>query len=155
MQTGTRAGELPSGREFRNRLLLASGLLSAVSTGVIAAYLYALLRLTHEQWIGLFWIISGLFPLMFVALSLSHRRHWLPIVQCLDLRRSRALESSELEQGFAAASNLAVRMLITGGAWWLLGGVLGAGAMRLTFEGVGWSGFAIMVAAAGSGGFVM
>jgi len=155
MDTGVRTHELPSGRDFRNRLLLASGLLSAVATGVIAAYVYALLRLTREQWIGLFWIIAGLFPVLFVALSVSHRRHWLPIVRCLDLRSAGPLDREELERGFAAASNLAYRMLVTGGAWWLLGGLLGAGGMRLLFEGVGGAGLGIMIAAAGSGGFVM
>ena len=102
VNTSKSASELPSGREFRNRLLLASGLLSAVSTCLIAAYLYALLRLTPEQWIGFFWIVAALFPVLFVALSLSHRRHWLPIVRCLDLRRTRPLQRDELEVGFAA-----------------------------------------------------
>ena len=105
MNTSMRTSELPSGREFRNRLLLASGLLSGVATFVIAAYLFSLLRLTREQWIGFVWINLALFPLLFVALSVTHRRSWLPIVRCLDLRRSRALEREDLELGFAAASN--------------------------------------------------
>ena len=151
----TSTSELPGGREFRDRLQLLSGLLSAASTLVIAAYLFALLRLTREQWIEFSWIVAGLFPLLFIAVTLTHRRHWLPIVRCLDLRRTRPLERDELEAGFAAASNLAVRMLITGGAWWLLGGLVVAVFMRMRFDVIGWRGFTTMVAAAASGGFVM
>ena len=155
VHASTSTGELPSGREFRNRLLLKSGLLSAVATGVIAAYLFALLRLTREQWIGFIWINLGLFPVLFIALSITHRWSWLPIVRCLDLRRSRALERGELELGFAAASNLALQMLITGGGWWVLGGLLGAGFMCLRFDTIDWRGFTTMLMAASSGGFVM
>jgi FtsH-binding integral membrane protein len=146
MDTGMSARELPSGRDFRNRLHLASGLLSAASTSVIAAYLYALLRLTREQWIGFFWVVAALFPVLFVALSVSHRRHWLPIVRCLDLRRTRPLERDELEVGFAAASNPALRTLITRRCL--------VGARRLSrrascacVEAIGWAGFSTMLAA--------
>ena len=84
--------------------------------------------------------LLALFPVLFVAVSVQPPAVWLPLVRCLDLRRTRPLERDELAQGFAAASNLALRMLITGGGWWVLGGLLGAGGMRLRFESIGWRG---------------
>jgi len=146
---------LPSGREFRNRLLLVSGLLSAASTALIAIYLFALLHLSSEQWIGFGWIVAALFPVLFAAQGWSHRRLWAPIVRCLDLRREGACEREILEQGFAAVANYPLRMLLWGGFWWAVGGLLVAGSMRLRFESFTWTAFVTMQAAAISGGFVM
>jgi len=146
---------LPSGREFRNRLLLVSGLLSAASTALIAIYLFALLQLSSEQWIGFGWIVSILFPVLYAAQSWSHRRLWLPIVRCLDLRREGACERDSLELGFAAVANYPLRMLLWGGFWWAVGGLFVAGGMRLRFESLSWTAFATLQAAAISGGFVM
>ena len=67
-----------------------------------------------EQWIGFLWIDRGALP--GVVRRLEHQPPALlaPIVRCLDLRRTRSLERDELQQGFAAASNLALRMPMHG-----------------------------------------
>ena len=63
MNTSRRTSELPSGREFRNRLLLrVAACCRLVATCVIAAYLFALLRLTREQWVGFVWINLASLP---------------------------------------------------------------------------------------------
>jgi methyl-accepting chemotaxis protein len=149
------AVELPTGREFRNRLQMVSGLLSAASTLMIALYLFALIRLTPEQWAGFGWIVAGLFPMLFGAQSLGNRKHWTPIVRCLDLRRAGPLERDVLEHGFAAVANFGYRMLVSGLFWWTLGGLLVAVLMRLCFETLVWSAVISMLAASVSGGFVM
>jgi methyl-accepting chemotaxis protein len=146
---------LPRGREFRARILAASALLSLGGILLICLYLVALLRLGDEQWRGFAWIVAGLFPVLFAAQAWVHHGLWIPIVTCLDRRAEGRATPQELRAGFAGVANLPTDMLVRGGGWWVLGGMLVAAAMHLRFAEFPWLSGAIMVAGAASGGFVM
>jgi methyl-accepting chemotaxis protein len=146
---------LPRGREFRARILSASALLSLGGVLLISLYLVALLRLSGEQWRAFAWIVAGLFPLLFGAQAWLHHGLWVPILTCLDARADGRVTPAELRAGFAAVANLPADMLVRGGGWWVVGGLLVAAGMRLRFADFPGLSGAIMVAGAASGGFVM
>ncbi len=146
--------ELPAGREFRNRLLLVSMLLSAASAVLIAGYAFALMQLPRQQWIGFGWFVVAIFPVLYSFQAWVLRRIWEPIVRCLDLRREGPCEREVVEQGFAAVANYPLRMLLWGTFWWVVGGLVLAGCMRLRFESFALASARTMLMAASSGGFV-
>ena len=156
MNTSVRASELPSGREFRNRLLLASGLLSAVATFVIAAYLFALLRLTREQWIGFVWINLASLPGVVrrlerepPAVLAADRALPRPAAQSgARARRSRAGLRGGVEPGPAHADLGRLAGGCSAACW-------ARPACACASRAIDWRGFATMLAAASSGGFVM
>ena len=68
-------------------------------------------------------------------------------------RRAR-LAPDELRRAFQGACDLPLRTFASGAFWWTLGGVMVAAGMKLRYDDFGAFSFAVMVAAASSGGLV-
>ena len=145
----------PTGRSYQTRVLAVSAALSLATVGVITLYLVALLRMSAVEWTRFASIVGVLFVVLFVAQARMHEYLWRPLVCCLDARAAGRADPALLREGFAAIIALPVRTFSWGNFWWVAGGALVAGAMTVVSEGFRFSDGAIMVLAAGSGGFLM
>ncbi len=146
---------LPDGRSCRARVLAMSCGISLAAVLLIFAYLRALLRLSPDEWWTFAVAVLVLFPILFVAQAWVQRKLWDPLVRCLDLRVNGRAGPQQVREGFAAASNLALRSFAWGGLWWALGGLLVSGAMLWRHPHFSAFSSVAVVAAALSGGLVM
>jgi methyl-accepting chemotaxis protein len=145
---------LPTASELFTRWLRLSALVSFCSTGLIALYLLALLRLPPDQ-LAAFWKILGVaFLLLFGSTNVVNRRMFEPLLRALDARGAGALDAAGLHAGFAAACDLPRKSFLVGNGWWAIGGVIVATPMKLWFPGYSWLSWTVMLAAALSGGLV-
>jgi len=145
----------PTGRSYQTRMLAVSAALSLATVGVITLYLVALLRMSSVEWTRFASIVGVLFVVLFVAQARTHDHLWRPLVRCLDARAAGHADATLLREGFAAIIALPLRTFTWGNLWWIAGGVLVAGAMAVVSEGFRPFAGAVMVLAAGSGGFLM
>ncbi len=146
---------VPSGKQFFAgwmRIMLASSL---ASVSVIALYLLTLLRLPPDQLREfLFVVLPGVALLMFGASAWTSARMFGPLQRALDRYRDGSLDALEAREGFRYAANIPVLQFLAGLGWWLVAGVLVAGAMKFRFESFTWFSFTIMLVAAVTGALV-
>jgi methyl-accepting chemotaxis protein len=145
---------LPSASRFYRRMFLLSIGISAGTVGLTSVYLAALLRLAPGQWWGFAQITAGSFVVLAVAVNEVHKRMFAPVLFALDRRRHARLAPDELRRAFQGACDLPLRTFASGAFWWTLGGVMVAAGMKLRYDDFGAFPFAVMVAAASSGGLV-
>ncbi|HVN37855.1 MAG TPA: HAMP domain-containing methyl-accepting chemotaxis protein [Myxococcota bacterium] len=145
----------PTGRSYQTRMLAVSAALSLATVGVITLYLVALLRMSSVEWTRFASIVGVLFVVLFVAQARMHDHLWRPLVRCLDARAAGQADATLLREGFAAIVALPLRTFTWGNLWWIAGGALVAGAMAVVSESFRPFAGAVMVLAAGSGGFLM
>jgi len=154
---------LPDGRRFFRGYAARVGIVSGISVALIALYVAALLRLPPAQREGFLWILAVAFPLLFAASSWTNHRLFAPLLGMLDRAAGAAgapagrqpVSPGDVRRGFAAAANLPGAQFAVGLAWWALGGLGVATAMRVAFgaafPAMSW---AVMVAGAITGGLV-
>jgi methyl-accepting chemotaxis protein len=146
--------ELPSGAAFGRSLMQSSMAVSVIATAIMAGYLTTLLRLPADQLRGFVWIVAVLFLVLAVTTQWVNQRVLAPLTGALDALAAGDARPDTIQQGFAAAVDFPRRTFVIGMGWWILGGVLVVGAMRLFFPDFQLFSGAVMILAAASGGFV-
>jgi len=145
---------LPTGRALRGRLIALSGVVSLVTTVLISLYLLALLHLSREEWTG-FGVITGvLLVVLFVAVNVVNKHLYDPFLRYLDQRTRGEGDEQGLHEAFRSLMDLPRRNVVWGLFWWVFGGCLVAGCMRLRFDTFGAFSGGVMIAAASTGGLV-
>jgi methyl-accepting chemotaxis protein len=148
------SASMMSSREFVSRMVALSVLVSSVTLGLIAGYLYLLLRLPPAQWVGFFEITALLFVILLVVSTYSGRFFHADVVAFLKAEETAEASGELLPKAFAKLSDLPLAMFVSGIVWWPLGGLLVSSGMALRFEAFEFFPFAVMNLAATTGGFV-
>ena len=146
--------DLPSGSEFRRRLVVLTTPASIVAVLLMSVYLMALLRLPTEQWRTFGWIVGVLFVILSVLTNAVNYRFDAPVVRALEGMREGHATPAEIRAGFATIVDLPRRTFLIGWGWWVLGGALVATAMRVAHDDFRLFSGVVMVAASASGGLV-
>jgi methyl-accepting chemotaxis protein len=145
---------MPTPSQLFARWLRFSGAVSFSTTGLIAIYLLALLRLPPDQRQGFSAILGVTFAILFVSTTLINRRVFAPLLAALAAHAEGRADAAALRTGFAEASNLPLRTFAMGIGWWCAGGLGVATSMKLWYEAFSWLSWTVMLAAASSGGLV-
>ena len=145
---------LPSGAQFRRSVMALTTPASLLAVVLMSGYLMALLRLPSDQWSSFRWIVGVLFVILVIAVNIMNRRQDARIVAGLERLREHRASPEDVRHAFVDIVDLPRRVVVTGMAWWLTGGMLVAVAMRVAHDDFQLFSGAVMIAAAGSGGLV-
>jgi methyl-accepting chemotaxis protein len=127
---------------------------SALAVLLMSGYLMALLRLPTDQWASFRWIVGVLFVILVLAVNIVNRVQDARIVAGLDQLRAGRASPEDVRHAFVDVVDLPRQVVVTGMAWWLIGGAIVAVAMRVAHDDFRMFSGAVMIAAAGSGGLV-
>jgi methyl-accepting chemotaxis protein len=141
--------------EFRSRYMKSSALLSLVTTGLISAYLAALLRLSPEQWTGFAGVIAVLFPIFFASVQIVQRKTTKEIVDYLEAEQTGESSQQQRERAFASVSRLPLTNFYAGLVFWTAGGVFVTAGMWISFGTIQVHTLLVILFAGASGGFLI
>jgi methyl-accepting chemotaxis protein len=141
--------------EFRSRYMKSSGLLSLVSTGMITAYLVALLRLSPEQWAGFGGVVAVLFPIFFASVQIVQRKTTKEIVEYLEAEQKGESSQQQRERAFASITRLPLTNFYSGLGWWTAAGVFVTAGMWISFGTIQIHTLLMIIFAGASGGFLV
>jgi methyl-accepting chemotaxis protein len=144
---------LPTPREFLLRSVALTTVVSTLGVALMALYLAALLRLPDEQWSAFLRAVAGAFAVLFVTVYTVNLRLFAPLVAFLDAPE--AAGDALLRQAYQRVTALPRLTFVTGQAWWVLGALAVALAMRWLAPGFGGFAAGILIAAGTSGGLVV
>ncbi|MFQ5418148.1 MAG: hypothetical protein ACE5FL_14060, partial [Myxococcota bacterium] len=148
------AGRLPSGNEFRRRIVNLSMPVSAIGLAIVLSCLYTILDMTSEQWA---WFATAVVGYAAVFSYPNMRLQWwamAPITRYLDRRD----EGGDLEPlrraAFARMIDLPRRAALIGAAGWVVPTLLIGVAMGIRFEQWGLYEILVVVMSGVAAGFV-
>jgi len=112
---------LPTGAQLRKKLSVSAAL---NGIGVIlptALYMWALLRLTPEQWSAFWQSLAVAFPMMVVATRIYSNRTLGPLLPCLDQWAHGQATPESIRAGYQVASSMPQQTFLQGVGWYFFG----------------------------------
>jgi methyl-accepting chemotaxis protein len=134
-------------------------MLSAIN-GVAASvptilYMWALLRMSHEHWIGFWESIGAVFPLAVLGTRSYMRKLLGPLYQCLDRWAQGAATPEDVRAAYHVASSMPQKNFATGVLWFFAGGVLVTCGVWIRFPDFQPFSALVMISGVVSTGFVV
>ncbi len=125
---------IASGSSFRRRLMIGNILFQMCTAILVISYLFALLRLTAEQWHEFFIGCVTFCGVGAIANALMHCRFDRAVVACIDAEASDEACEEHFRSGFEAATDLPRRMFFAAQVSWAIAAATIPGWMTLRLD---------------------